>query len=57
MLVTSIDFEKPGKRQGFLQVPYSHNLGGWADLSIPDTAVTNRWGPTVVTLEGNHGEE
>jgi len=50
MLVTSLDFDKPGKRQGFLQVPYSHNLGGWANVMIPITVVARGRGPTVLVL-------
>ena len=57
MLITSIDFEKPGKQQGFLQVPYSHNLGGWANVMIPITVVAAGKGPTVLVLGGNHGDE
>lgn len=57
MLHTSVDFEKPGKQQGFLQVPYSHNLGGWANVMIPVTTVASGKGPTVLVLGGNHGDE
>jgi N-alpha-acetyl-L-2,4-diaminobutyrate deacetylase len=57
MLFTSIDFEKPGKQQGFLQVPYSHNLGGWANVMIPITVVSAGKGPTALVLGGNHGDE
>ena len=57
MLVTSIDFDKPGKQQGYLQVPYSHNLGGWANVMIPITVVARGEGPTVLVLGGNHGDE
>ena len=57
MLHTSIDFTRPGKQQGFLQVPYSHNLGGWANVMIPVTTVANGNGPTVLVLGGNHGDE
>jgi N-alpha-acetyl-L-2,4-diaminobutyrate deacetylase len=57
MLVTSLDFDKPGKQQGFLQVPYSHNLGGWANCLIPATVVVHGKGPTVLVLGGNHGDE
>ena len=57
MLFTSIDFHQPGKQQGFLQVPYSHNLGGWANVMIPITTVANDAGPTVLVLGGNHGDE
>jgi predicted deacylase len=57
MVVTTLDFEKPGKQEGFLQVPYSHNLGGWANIFIPITVVSRGKGPTVLVLAGNHGDE
>jgi N-alpha-acetyl-L-2,4-diaminobutyrate deacetylase len=57
MIITSLDFSKPGKQQGFLQVPYSHNLGGWANVMIPITVVASGEGPTVLALGGNHGDE
>ena len=57
MVTTSLNFDKPGKQQGFLQVPYSHNLGGWANVLIPTTSISNREGPTALVLAGNHGDE
>ena len=57
MIFTELDFEKPGKQQGFLQVPYSHNLGGWANVMIPVTTVARGKGPTVLVMGGNHGDE
>ena len=57
MLFTTIDFQKPGKQQGFLQVPYSHNLGGWANVMIPITTIAGGSGPTALILGGNHGDE
>lgn len=57
MVITSLDFEKPGRQQGFLQVPYSHNIGGWANVMIPITVVARGKGPTVLVLGGNHGDE
>jgi N-alpha-acetyl-L-2,4-diaminobutyrate deacetylase len=57
MINTTLDFNKPGKQQGFLQVPYSHNLGGWANVMIPITIVARGKGPTVLVLGGNHGDE
>ncbi len=61
MLFTTLDFELPGKQQGYLQVPYSHDLGGWANVMIPITCVAppsgSRLGPTVLVLGGNHGDE
>lgn len=57
MIHTSLDFDRRGKQQGFLQVPYSHNLGGWANVMIPATVIANGEGPTVLVLGGNHGDE
>jgi N-alpha-acetyl-L-2,4-diaminobutyrate deacetylase len=57
MIHTLLDFDRPGKQQGFLQVPYSHNLGGWANVMIPITVIANGEGPTVLVMGGNHGDE
>lgn len=57
MVITSIDFTKPGKQQGFLRIPYSHNLGGWANVMVPITTVARGEGPTALVLGGNHGDE
>ena len=57
MIHTSIDLVREGKQQGFLQVPYSHNLGGWANVMIPLTVIANGAGPTVLVMGGNHGDE
>jgi hypothetical protein len=39
MVITSLDFDKPGKKRGFLQVPCSHNLGDRANVMILTTRV------------------
>ncbi|MEO6741967.1 MAG: succinylglutamate desuccinylase/aspartoacylase family protein, partial [Chthoniobacteraceae bacterium] len=57
MIHTTLDSDRPGKQQGFLQVPYSHNLGGWANVMVPITIVARGKGPTVLVLGGNHGDE
>ena len=57
MLFSSINLDASGKQQGYLQVPYSHNLGGWANVMIPMTVISNGAGPTVLVLGGNHGDE
>ena len=57
MLFTSLNLDSQGKQQGFMQVPYSHNLGGWANVMIPMTVIANGDGPTVLVLGGNHGDE
>ncbi|XZE18512.1 succinylglutamate desuccinylase/aspartoacylase family protein [Pirellulaceae bacterium SH449] len=57
MIFTSLNFEADGKQHGYLQVPYSHNLGGWANVMIPITIIANGPGPTVLVMGGNHGDE
>jgi predicted deacylase len=57
MLFTSLNLDSQGKQQGFMQIPYSHNLGGWANVMIPMTVIANGDGPTVLVLGGNHGDE
>ena len=57
MISTSINYERKGKQQGYLRVPYSYNLAGWANLMIPITVINSGPGPTVLALAGNHGDE
>jgi predicted deacylase len=57
MLFTTIDYERTGKQQGYLQLPYSYDLGAWANLMIPMTMVKNGKGPTALVLGGTHGDE
>jgi N-alpha-acetyl-L-2,4-diaminobutyrate deacetylase len=52
-----VDFEKDGKQQEYLRIPYSHNLAGWANILVPITIVKNGSGPTLLALGGNHGDE
>ena len=53
----SVDFDQPGKQQGHLFIPYSYNLGGWANLMVPVTVLKNGDGPTALVMAGNHGDE
>ncbi len=53
----SVDFEKTGRQDGHLFIPYSHNLGGWANLMVPITVLNRGAGPTALVLAGNHGDE
>jgi N-alpha-acetyl-L-2,4-diaminobutyrate deacetylase len=57
MIRTDIRLEAQGKQQGFLRLPYSHNLAGWANIMIPITVIARGEGPTVLALGGNHGDE
>ena len=39
---STVDFDRPGSQQGHLCVPYSYNLGGWANLLMPIAVVNQR---------------
>src|SRR5207248_7885938 len=52
-----VELDRPGKQHGHLYIPYSHNLGGWANLMVPISVVSRGDGPTVLVLAGNHGDE
>ena len=54
---STVDFDRPGVQQGHLCVPYSYNLGGWANLLVPVTVVNRGSGPTALVMAGNHGDE
>lgn len=56
-VTTSVDYEKQGKQQGYLRVPYSYNDAGWASILIPITVVNNGSGPTLLAIGGTHGDE
>jgi N-alpha-acetyl-L-2,4-diaminobutyrate deacetylase len=54
---STVDFERAGWQQGHLSVPYSYNLGGWANLLVPVAVINNPPGPTALVMAGNHGDE
>lgn len=56
-LSTSIDFHQSGLQHGRLFIPYSYNLGGWANLMVPVTVISRGDGPTALVMAGNHGDE
>lgn len=55
---TEIDFgQSYGRQRGHLAIPYSYNMGGWANLLVPVSLIANGEGPTVLLMAGNHGDE
>lgn len=54
---STVDFSKPGHQFGSLCVPYSYNLGGWANLLLPVAVIGQGQGPTALVMAGNHGDE
>lgn len=53
----TVDFAAQGKQYGHLYVPYSYNLGGWANLVLPVAVIARGTGPTALVMAGNHGDE
>lgn len=54
---TDVDFDKPGKQFGFLNLPHSPHLDAWGVIPIPICVIKNGSGPTVILEGGNHGDE
>lgn len=54
---STVDFDRPGRQLGHLCVPYSYNLGGWANLLVSVAVLNNGPGRTALVLAGNHGDE
>jgi N-alpha-acetyl-L-2,4-diaminobutyrate deacetylase len=57
LIHSTIDLSAPGAHYGHLAIPYSYNLGGWANLQVPIASLRNGPGPTVLLMAGNHGDE
>jgi predicted deacylase len=56
-VTSTVDFDRPGKQVGRLQVPRSTNESGWSNLFIPAICIANGRGPTVLVTGGVHGDE
>ncbi|WP_202313897.1 MULTISPECIES: succinylglutamate desuccinylase/aspartoacylase family protein [unclassified Mesorhizobium] len=54
---TSIDFDRPGKQVGFIDIPHSPHEDAWGATRIPLAVIANGSGPTVILQGGNHGDE
>ena len=54
---TGIDFDKPGRQVGFLDLPHSPHGDAWGTIRIPLAVIANGDGPTVILEGGNHGDE
>jgi predicted deacylase len=56
-VTSTVDFERPGKQVGRLQVPRSTNESGWSNLFVPAVCIANGRGPSVLITGGVHGDE
>lgn len=54
---TEIDFERDGKQQDFLRLPYSTHRSAYGWIPIPIIVLKNGDGPNVLLMAGNHGDE
>ncbi|MCS6780812.1 MAG: succinylglutamate desuccinylase/aspartoacylase family protein [Geminicoccaceae bacterium] len=52
-----LDLDSPGKRLGYLRVPYSSNRSAYGWIGVPIGVVRGGEGPTVYLGGGNHGDE
>jgi predicted deacylase len=56
-VICTVDYDRPGKQLGRLQIPRSTNESGWSNLFIPLACIANGRGPTVLVTGGVHGDE
>ncbi len=56
-VICTVDYTRPGKQVGRLQVPRSTNESGWSSLFVPVVCIASGRGPTVLVAGGVHGDE
>jgi hypothetical protein len=56
-VISTVDYDAPGKQFGRLQIPRSTNESGWSNLVVPLVCIANGRGPTVLVTGGVHGDE
>ena len=56
-MICTVDFDRPGRQLGRIEVPRSTNTSGWSHLYVPIACVARGDGPTALVLGGNHGDE
>jgi predicted deacylase len=54
---STIDFDRPGKQIGFIDIPHSPHEDAWGATRIPLAVIANGAGPTIILQAGNHGDE
>src|SRR5690349_9841232 len=54
---TTVDFDRPGKQNGFVMIPHSPHDDAWGVTRVPVGVIANGQGPTVILEGGNHGDE
>lgn len=54
---TNIDFDRPGKQLGFIDIAHSPHEDAWGATRIPIAVIAHGTGPTAILQAGNHGDE
>lgn len=54
---TNIDFDRPGKQTGFIDIAHSPHEDAWGATRIPIAVIAHGKGPTAILQAGNHGDE
>ncbi len=52
-----LDLDAPGKRLGYIRVPYSSDRSAYGWIGVPIAVIRGGDGPTVYLGGGNHGDE
>ena len=56
-LITTIDFDAPGKQCDFIRLPHSVHRSAYGWLPLPIVSIKHGTGPTAVLMSGTHGDE
>ena len=56
-VISTVDYDAPGRQFGRLEIPRSTNESGWSNLFVPLVSIANGRGPTVLVTGGVHGDE
>src|SRR6202022_2240885 len=56
-VICTVDYGRPGKQVGRLQIPRSTNESGWSNLYLPLICISGGPGPTALVTGGVHGDE
>lgn len=54
---TTLDYNRPGKQIGHLNLPHSVHRSAYGNIVIPLGIVANGQGPTLLLTAGTHGDE
>ena len=54
---TDVDYDKPGKQVGWLNMHHSVTRSAYGNIMIPIAVIGGGRGPTALFMAGNHGDE